>query len=427
MIQRTQQLLTSPWIICFVALVLRLAFFLQQAHQVPAQILATVPFENEAGSIAAALARGDGFCCLFRQPTGPTAWLTPVYPAFLAGIFKLFGTFTVASFYVAVLFNCIFSALACLPLFHAAKRISGFSLSILTAWAWAFFPSGIILPFEWIWETSLSALLASTILWATLYLSEKPKRQNFVFYGLLWGFCLLTNPSLGAVFLFCLLWFFFQRPPALRIPKSSILMTLVLAVVVCLPWTFRNAVQFHRFIPLRSNLPFELWMGNNPIYDEHSRQVNRITRYEQVHLYSELGETAYLREKGMAAIAFIRSHPLLCLQLAGKRAAVVWLGTSNPRFDFLRADSLLARFVLFFNALTILTTIGGLLLLYIRHPRFFLPIASFPLFFPLVYYFTQASLRLRHPCDPVLALLLALCFLSLFRLASSNTIQVKMR
>ena len=61
----------------------------------------------------------------------------------------------------------------------------------------------------------------------------------------------------------------------------DVAMVLCLAILICLPWTVRNAIQFHRFIPIRSDLPFELWMGNNPIYDPHSRQLNRITRYEE--------------------------------------------------------------------------------------------------------------------------------------------------
>ena len=180
-------------------MLLRLSFLFYEAHQVPAEALATVPFQNEAGSVAAALAHGQGFCCLYHQPTGPTAWLAPVYPLFLASIFKLFGTFTVASFYVAALFNCIFSALVCLPLSLAALRIGSRATAATAGWLWAVFPSGILIPFEWIWETSLSALLAITLLWAAFRLADDPRRRNFILYGLFWGFCLLVNPALGAV------------------------------------------------------------------------------------------------------------------------------------------------------------------------------------------------------------------------------------
>lgn len=404
---RIQPLLASPWFICGAAFLFRLAFFLYEAYRVPAEALAVVPFQNEVGSVAAALARGEGFCCLFGQPTGPTAWLAPVYPLFLAGIFKVFGIFGAASFYAAGLFNCVFSALACLPLFHAALRIGNRATAALGGWLWAVFPSGILIPFEWIWDSSLSALLAAALLWATFLLAEAPQQRNFICYGLFWGLCLLANPALGALLPFFLLWIYFRLPSPRFAGVQNVLLAACLAALVCVPWTMRNAVRFHRLIPIRSDYPFELWMGNNPIYDERSREVNRITRYEQVHLYTQLGENTFLEQKGRAAAAFLRLHPALCAKLAGRRAIAWWLGTPKPWQDFQRTDSTLVRFLFFANAATLLGTLAGLLVLWLRKSPHLLPVAVYPLVFPLAYYVTQVSLRLRHPCDPILALLVA--------------------
>jgi hypothetical protein len=401
-------LISSPWFIFSVALLLRLSFLFYEAHQVPPDALAVVPFQNEVGSVAAALAQGRGFCCVFHQPTGPTAWLAPGYPFFLAILFKLFGTFTVTSFYAAAFFNCVFSALVCCPLFYAALRIGNRATAVAAGWLWAVFPSGILIPFEWIWDSSLSALLAITLLWATFRLVDDPRRRNFIRYGLFWGFCLLVNPALGAVFPFLLAWIYFRTNSSSRRRIGEVALVVSLAVLVCIPWTIRNAVQFHRLIPIRSDYPFELWMGNNPIYDDHSRQVNRITRYEEVHRYFQLGETAYLEEKDRAAREFIRTHPALALHLAGRRAVAMWAGTPTPWQDFRQADSNLVRFIFFWNALTLWGVAAGLLSLFLARRWFLLPVAAYPLAFPLAYYLTQVSLRLRHPCDPILALLMAL-------------------
>jgi len=405
---RIQPLLVSPWFIGGAGFLFRLAFFFYEGHRVPTEALAAVPFQNEAGSVAAALARGQGFCCLFGQPTGPTAWLAPVYPFFLAGIFKIFGIFGVKSFYVAGLFNCAFSALVIVPLFRVAQRIGNRATAAVAGWLWAVFPSGILIPFEWVWDSSLSALLAISLLWAAFLVTDYPQQRNFVFYGLFCGFCLLANPALGAVIPFILLWIYLRTRSSPIVGIQEVLLAGCLAALVCVPWTIRNAVQFHRFVPIRSDYPFELWIGNNPIYDENSREVNRITRYEQVHLYAQLGENAFLEQKGRAAIVFIRAHPALCLQLEERRAVAWWLGTSTPWQDFLRADSALVRFLFFWNALTLLGTLAGLVILLHLQSPFFLSVAAYPLVFPLAYYVTQVSLRLRHPCDPILALLMAL-------------------
>ena len=152
--ERAFRLTSSVWLIALVALLLRVAYFCTMAHLIPAAVLAAVPFQNEVGNVSSALAQGQGFCCLFRQSTGPTAWLAPVYPLLVASIFKLFGIFTLRSFYAAVSLNCLFSSLATMPLFYAGKRIGGLTIAAVAGWIWAIFPSGVILPFEWIWDTS---------------------------------------------------------------------------------------------------------------------------------------------------------------------------------------------------------------------------------------------------------------------------------
>src|SRR5271165_2399311 len=209
--EKNLRLATSAWFIALVAMLLRVAFLAYKANLIPPVVLATVPFQNEAGNVAAALAHGQGFCCLFHQATGPTAWLAPVYPLLLASIFKLFGTFTLGSFYVAVLLNCVFSSLACIPVFHSSQLIGGKGTAVLATWLWAVFPSGIILPFEWIWDTSLSVLLAATLLWATLHVQDSCRRRDFALYGLLWGISLLSNPALGALLPFLFLWVLLQH------------------------------------------------------------------------------------------------------------------------------------------------------------------------------------------------------------------------
>ena len=402
------RLASSITLIVLFALVFRLAFAFHEGMLVPKEVLASVPFENEAGNIAQALAQGHGFCCVFRQPTGPTAWLAPIYPLLLAGIFKLLGIFTVSSFYAAALLNCVLSSLVCLPLFLVGRHVGGEFCGSLAAWIWALFPSGIILPFEWIWDTSLSGLLAATLIWATARLADGLTPRDAAGYGLLWGFSLMANPALGSLFPFFLGWIVFRQIRHGAWSPKPFLLIFALAAAICLPWTIRNAVQFHRLIPLRSNLPFELWIGNNEIYDTHSRQVNLITRYEQVRRYRELGETAFLAEKWQKATIFIREHPGLSLRLAGRRIIATWLGTASPWSDFLRADSLLVRFLLFWNALTIVGVLLGLARLFAARNPFLFPLACFPFVFPFVYYLTQTSLRLRHPCDPVLALLMAI-------------------
>ncbi len=401
------RLISSLTLIVLLAFLCRIAFVLYEGSLIPREALASVPFENEAGNIAQALAQGQGFCCVFRYPTGPTAWLAPVYPLLLGGIFKLCGIFTVSSFYAAAVLNCIFSSLVCVPLYLIGKRIGGIFAGTVAGWIWMLFPSGIILPFEWIWDTSLTASLAATLLWATIRFADNNSPRDAPVYGALWGFSLMANPALGSLLPFFLGWIAWRQMHQGHWHPKPLLLVSLLAITICVPWTIRNVVQFHKLIPLRSNFPFELWIGNNEIYDEHSREVNRITRYEQVRHYQELGETAFLAEKWQKASAFIHEHPALSLRLAGRRFIATWLGTASPWTDFARSDSTLARFLLFWNAFVVIGASVGIVRLLAARSPFIFPLALVLVVYPLVYYFTQTSLRLRHPCDPILALLLS--------------------
>ena len=46
----------------------------------------------------------------------------------------------------------------------------------------------------------------ATLLWATLELAESHRLRDWCAYGLLWGFTLMTNPSLGSLLPFLLGW-----------------------------------------------------------------------------------------------------------------------------------------------------------------------------------------------------------------------------
>jgi len=409
--ERFFRLVASPWLIAAMALLFRVAYLLYRAHLIPDEVLASAPFENEVGNVAAALAAGKGFCCVFRQPTGPTAWVAPVYPLLVAGIFKIFGTFTLAAFYGSVLLNCCFSALVCFPLFRIGQQVGGPPVATLSAWLWAVFPSGIILPYAWIWDTSLSALLAALLLLFTVKLPESFRPRDYALYWALWSLTLLTNPSLAALLPFLLAWIFFSEAGTLASRWKRLAVTIAAIMFCCLPWTLRNYRAFQRLVPIRSNFSYEFWSGNNDLFDPNSRAVHRITRYEQAHLYATLGETAFVDDKWQKAKTFVATHPRLYLRLCSQRIIATWFGTESPLEDFRHSDSRLARFLILWNAFSLLAMLVGLIRLALKRSPYLFPVASLPLIFPIPFYLAHTSLRHRHPSDPAVALLLAITFL----------------
>ncbi|MGH9664465.1 MAG: hypothetical protein ACRD9L_08600, partial [Bryobacteraceae bacterium] len=262
-------------LILTVALGLRLGFAWSYQHPRPSRALGAIPFLQESGNVAYSLASGKGFASPFREDTGPTAWLAPVYPLLLAGIFRMFGAYTFHAFLAAVALNILFSTVACVPIFFAGQRIAGRGVGAGAAWLWAVFPNAILLSVESMWDQSLSALLAAVVLWATLALAgsrrwqahrgagdsqsgqEKLARafvvgvdlKDWCGYGALWGLTLMTNPALVSLLPFLLGWLAYR---ARRLDLARPCVALAVTILCCVPWTARNYVVFHCFVPFRS-------------------------------------------------------------------------------------------------------------------------------------------------------------------------------
>jgi Dolichyl-phosphate-mannose-protein mannosyltransferase len=417
--------LTAPALIVAVAFALRLGFAWQQQLHIAHRALSTIPFLFEPGNIAYSIVTGHGFGSPLRDPTGPTAWTTPVYPYILAGIFRLFGAYTFQSFVAAVTLNIIFSAATCIPIFTIGRKLGGLGVGAGAAWLWALFPNAIILAFQSISDATLSALLAATILWATLEIADSPgsTRRTWA-YGLLWGSALMTNPTLLALLPFLLAWLALPiaRHGAVRsaeparlapgIAAANAMTIAAIALLCCIPWTIRNYRQMHAFVPLRSVFGLQLWLGNN---DRGAAQwpgrLHPIDNSTERARYESQGEIVYMRQKMEEGLDFMRSHPLQTARSVAGRFAATWTAETStgamphPIRDFLRAPGFWPGYVLLWNLGLPIAALGGLIVLLRRRNEYAIAVSVFPLIFPMTYYFTLVQPRYRLPVDPALMVL----------------------
>jgi hypothetical protein len=413
-VKRLQAIATSLTLIVAIAFVARVGFAVSQARKIPDAALAHVPFENETGSIAQAIATGQGYSNPFARNTGPTAWLTPIYPWLAVAAFKIFGVFTIRAFYFLVFLNIVFSSVACVPLYAVGKRIAGIGVGAIAAWLWAVYPNAVMTPFEWIWDTSLATLLSVVLLWATMLLAESRRMRDWCFYGLLWGFVLMTNPSLGSLLPFLLGWAAYRAWwKASRVENNSRLLqpaaALAIAILCCVPWTIRNYSVFHRFVPLRSNFPLELYIGNNENYDDqHPHYPGMVTKDRETWRYIKMGETPFMDEEMRKAKKFIFSHPRVEGILFYERFIAFWGGIPNPIDKFMQTDSLLVRSLILCAMLSGVGALAGVVVLIWKQSDYAFPLAIYPIIFPFLYYITHTSLRYRHPIEPQILLLTAI-------------------
>jgi 4-amino-4-deoxy-L-arabinose transferase-like glycosyltransferase len=411
--QYASRALSSPLPIALAALALRLgaiAYFHTYQFSADGDYLA---FGYEFGRVARSIAMGGGFSSPYYVPTGPTALLPPVYAYLLAGVFKIFGVYSVASAVGILSLNSVFSALTCVTIFFIGQKTFGPTVGTWAAWGWAVYPDSVFWTVKWVWETTLSALLLSLVLLAALHLERPAPIRAWLGFGLLWGLAALTNPAILSLLPFSLGWIWYrQRQEGVRCGRQIGVAALV-CVLSLTPWLVRNYLTFGQFIFIRDGFWLELLVGVHeqdtdwalPSHPTHPKGKSELQRLTQI------GEMAYMAEKRHQALDLIARHPGLFALSTLQRACNHWVAYRDLRAIFafrgglLLVRSLVGR-VTAYVLLSVLAFLGLLLAIRVR-AREAVPLGGCLAFFPLVYYVTHADLRFRQPIEPVMVVLAA--------------------
>ena len=373
-------------------------------------------FGGEAGRIARSLATGQGYSSPYFANTGPTAWLAPVFPLLLAGVFKLFGVYTKGAALAILSFDCLLSALTCIPVFLMARRTFDSRAANLAGWIWVFFPYSINFATSFIWDTTLSTLLMALLFLAALRLEDArpPRWWKWFAFGALAGLAALSDPVILSVAPFLSLWLlyvYWKRGERWFAPGAAALLGVIL---VLSPWFVRNDRTFHKFIPLRSGFWFEVYCGNNadswhwdpPGYHPSDSAA-------EWNEYQQLGETGYMQLKKKEALAFLTAHKLLYVRQTLRRVVYIWTGFWSFGRRYLREEPADPGNIVFCTLLSVLAFLGlqrlsrqGSAPGWPRWARA-APYMIALVFFPLVYYFTHPEDYYRRPLDPMLVALAA--------------------
>lgn len=358
-------------------------------------------FGYEIGRVARSIAEGHGFASPFHGSTGPTAWLAPVYPYLLAGIFRVFGVYSRASGIAILTFNSLCAALTCVPMYLIAERTLGRRVALWSAWIWALAPMFFAIPVRWAWETSFSTLLFMVVLLLTLRLGESDWRAWFA-WGLLWGAIALTNPSLLSVAPFVLAWACWRRYRGKRAVAAHAALAVLVAVITITPWLVRNRQTFGEWMFVRDNFGAELRFGNA----EQARGIwlgwmNPSNSDTELARYRDIGELRYIAEKKREAMAFIRARPGFFLNLCVRRALLFWCGIPEIWSEDITPHDVLPQWP---QVTLAVLAFAGLVELARRRvgASFFAPVL---VVYPVLYYVTFPDARYRFPIEPVMVML----------------------
>ena len=284
-------------------------------------------FGWEMGRVGRAIAAGEGFSSPFNQRTGPTAWEPPLYPFLIAGVFKLFGIYSHASAFVLLVINSVFSALTCIPVFLISKRTFGERVAVWSVWTWALLPYVTYWCTRWVWETSLSTLLLTVLVWLTLVMEERNGIKPWLEFGVLWGISALTNTSVLAFLPVSGLWIWYHRWKRGKRSLGGVVLASLIFFALIMPWLYRNYKTFGQLIFIRSNFGAELRLGNGPGANGTWMEFLHPTQnVHEMRRYMGMGEIAYVTERKKEAMEFIRQDYLRFLGLDIKRFIYYWAG-----------------------------------------------------------------------------------------------------
>lgn len=362
-------------------------------------------FGYETGRIARSIAEGRGFSSPLFTATGPTTWMTPVYPCVLAGIFQIFGIYSKAACLAILSFNSLISALTCIPIFLFTRRNFGGRAAEWAAWIWALFPYSVYWPVERIWDTWLATLLLAFCFWRALRLAESNSVRDWIVYGALSGLAAMTDPAVLAPLPFLALWALWGLHKS-RKPWLAPAIACVLAVIlVSSPWFIRNAIVFHKFIPFRDDFSLALHVGNNSANtaDVLALDAGPWKNSAEWSKYQKEGEIAYMEGKNRITRDYIESHPLRYAENCARRFVYLWTSFWNFDSEYLLGFPLLPAGIFLDTGLTILALMGLWFAFRVKSAAEVWPYALVLILFPLVYYITSLEPWYRVPMEPVMA------------------------
>lgn len=360
---------------------------------------------NEDTYIARSLTAGHGFSSPFSTTdTGPTAWVTPIYPYFVAAIFKYFGVMSHGSYLVIQTMQSLFSALTVLPLIGIGVLAGSRRSGLVAAGLWALFPWFSRWALTWIWETSLSALLLAALLWYALWLREKGGLRAWTGFGILWGFTLLVNPALSSLLPVTLGFALYHSWRQERGWLRPFLTVAAACFLVVSPWLARNRVVMGQWVFLRDNFGFEFALGNYHLsFGRGWAGKHPSVNPREFERYRQLGELGYIEANTKEALHFVRQYPGEFLTITAKRVLYFWDGSGMEY----RGPVARCWFPWSFALFSFLLLPALLICRRLRNSAFWILFLAV-LIYPIPYYLTHPPVRYRHIIEPEIVLLLSL-------------------
>jgi hypothetical protein len=204
--------------------------------------------------IALELEAGHGFA--LPDDGGPTAARAPLYPLFLASLYRLFGPRTG----VVLIAHALLGALTCALVMLLGWRLFGRAVGLLAGLLMTFHPTHLWWSQYVLSETLLTLMLTLVALGLASF-GKRRSAGSALLAGALLGLATLCN-SVSLLFppVLVVLALFGSAGARLARLRGALLVACAAAAIV-MPWTLRNALRFHTLIPVNWGIGFQAFKG----------------------------------------------------------------------------------------------------------------------------------------------------------------------
>jgi 4-amino-4-deoxy-L-arabinose transferase-like glycosyltransferase len=302
----------AVWLLLILALVLRLGF----VAVTPGYRLVddATDYDHHARSIAS----GDGYADV-GLPGRKSAFRPPGYPYLLGAVYKLAGVEDAPvrdRVHVARVFNALLGTLVVALIGLVAAQLWNRRIALVAlALAAVYVP--LILVGGSVMSETLFAVLMLGALAAAIAHRRSPHRWRWALAaGLLGGLTVLTRAN-ALVLLVPLAFAVWDARPRLSWralgPPAAL---VIVALLTVSPWTIRNQIVFHQFVPVSTQLGSALAGTYNDearadkVHPASWRSLRRVDQYKYLTEQWRVITEAQLEQKLRAAsMDYIRAHP----------------------------------------------------------------------------------------------------------------------
>jgi len=187
--------------------------------------------------------------CFCLEPYVTTVDRAPLWPWIIAGLSLIVGR---ADIYDRLFFCCL-SAGNCVLLYLFARDLFSRRMGIVAGFMAAVYPPLYIYD-GWLYTESLFTFLLLAVCYCVYRIQrdEGRRKRLWILCGVLLALLSLTRPNGVAIIALVALWaIFLKRRKVLRKGTlKNVVLTVLIACILIAPWTMRNYIVSHSFVPV---------------------------------------------------------------------------------------------------------------------------------------------------------------------------------